>query len=399
MKFSILDVFKNIKFFFAIMTALLVLISLIELNQYSSYEKTKQLEEQKALVNKIYKLGRSDLDYSIINAQGLGAQLKTNLLFLTSTTTDDFLSKALGLNHENKNYIEELSSLEDTYISKANSYYQKKDENLSQRLSELTIAKIALLNQLNEMIANNLDGDYKKFSFTQWIIYITLFLMLAGGLFYSKKLTVIYNDIKSLFSIGSERLSESIVTKEVDAIKMRMVRKPTLSQNPSMTDPVTGIKNYKGMIQSYSEKKGLKDNNYTAVCVFEIDNFKEYEKGLSKEYTQSVLKKISFILSLYEQPTDVIARIEYDQFAVILSRETKDKAFTDCEDMRKSIEETVFKNPQGGEIPFTLSGGFLIKQNNKSLDGCVTYAKELLQTAKTNGKNRIVQIRDHAEKF
>jgi len=399
MKFSILDVFKNIKFFFAIMTALLVLISLIELSQYSSYEKTKQLEEQKALVNKIYKLGRSDLDYSIINAQGLGAQLKTNLLFLTSTTTDDFLSKALGLNHENKNYIEELSLLEDTYISKANSYYQKKDENLSQRLSELTIAKIALLNQLNEMIANNLDGDYKKFSFTQWIIYATLFLMLAGTLFYSNKLTIIYNDIKSLFAIGSERLSESIVTKEVDAIKMRMVRKPTLSQNPSMIDPVTGIKNYKGMIQSYSEKKGLKENNYTAVCVFEIDNFKEYEKTLSKEYTQSVLKKISFILSLYEQPADVIARIEYDQFAVILSRDTKDKAFADCEDMRKSIEETVFTNPQGGEIPFTLSGGFLIKQNNKSLDGCVTYAKELLQTAKTNGKNRIAQIRDHAEKF
>lgn len=399
MKFSILNVFKNIKFFFAVMTAFLILISLIELNQYSSYEKTKQLEEQKALVNKIYKLGRSDLDYSIINSQGLGAQLKTNLIFLTSTTADDFLSKALGLNHENKNYIQELSLLEDTYISKANSYYQKKDENLSQRLSELTIAKIALLNQLNEMIANNLDGDYKKFSFTQWIIYATLFLMLAGALFYSKKLTIIYNDLKSLFSIGRERSSESIVTKEVDAIKMRMVRKPTLSQNPSMIDPVTGIKNYKGMIQSYAEKKGFKENNYTAVCVFEIDNFKEYEKTLSKEYTQSVLKKISFILSLYEQPTDVIARIEYDQFAVILSRDTKTKSFDDCEAMRKSIEETVFNNPQGGTVAFTLSGGLFIKPNNKSLDDAIKQAKEILQTAKIAGKNRIAQIREHAERF
>lgn len=381
------------------MTALLVLISLIELNQYSSYEKTKQLEEQKALVNKIYKLGRSDLDYSIINAQGLGAQLKTNLIFLTSSTADDFLSKALGLSHENKNYIEELSLLEDAYISKADSYYQKRDENLTQRLSELTITKVTLLNHLNEMIANNLDDDYKKFSITQWIVYATLFLMLAGALFYSKKLTVIYNDIKSLFSIGSERSSELIVTKEVDAIKMRMVRKPTLSQNPSMIDPVTGIKNYKGMVQAYSEKKGLKDNNYTAICVFEIDNFKEYEKGLSKEYTQSVLKKISFILSLYEQPTDVIARIEYDQFAVILSRDSKTKNFDDCEAMRKSIEETVFTNPQGGTVPFTLSGGLFIKPNNKSLEDAIKQAKEILQTAKTTGKNRIAQIREHAERF
>ena len=60
MKFSILNVFKNIKFFFAVMTAFLILISLIELNQYSSYEKTKQLEEQKALETELME-GRGDV--------------------------------------------------------------------------------------------------------------------------------------------------------------------------------------------------------------------------------------------------------------------------------------------------------------------------------------------------
>ena len=143
----------------------------------------------------------------------------------------------------------------------------------------------------------------------------------------------------------------------------------------------------------------MKENNYTAVCVFEIDNFKELEKGLSKEYTQSVLKKISFIISLYEQPTDVIARTEYDQFTIILSRETKTRAFNDCEAMRKSIEETVFNTPHGGTVVFTLSGGFFMKPNNKSLEDAIMQAREILQTAKTNGKNRIAQIKDHAERF
>ena len=399
MKFSILDVFKNIKLHFAVITVLLAIISMIGINRTSSFEKTHQLEDQKVIVNKIYELKRTDLDYSIINSQGLGAQLKTNLLLLTSITSNDFIGRILGLNHEYKNQIEELSLLEDTYISNANSYYQKKDENLAQKFNELTNSKIALLNQLNEMIVSNVDDDYKKFSMTRWITYFTLLLSLAGTLWYFKKLTVVYDDLKSLFAIGNERSSESIKTKEVDAIKMRMIRKPTLSQNPSMIDPVTGIKNYKGMIQTYSEKKGMKENNYTAVCVFEIDNFKELEKGLSKEYTQSVLKKISFIISLYEQPTDVIARTEYDQFTIILSRETKTRAFNDCEAMRKSIEETVFNTPHGGTVVFTLSGGFFMKPNNKSLEDAIMQAREILQTAKTNGKNRIAQIKDHAERF
>lgn len=399
MKFSILDIFKKIKFYLTVTTLLLVFLSLIEFNRTVSYERIQQLEAQKVIVNKVYDLGRNDLDYSMINAKGLGAQLKTNISLMNDVTKNDFLGKLLGLNYEYRDQTEKLSNFEDNFNLKAEIYYQKKNENLTQNLNEFSDAKAELLNQLNEMIVSNIDDEHKKLSFTKWFVYISLLLTFAGALWYSRKLTLIYDDIKSLFAIGSERGSESILTKEVDAIKMRMIRKPTLSQNPSMIDPVTGIKNYKGMIQSYSEKKGMKDDNYTVVCVFEVDNFKEYEKNLSKEYTQSVLKKISFIISLYEQPTDVIARVEYDQFAVILSRETKKKALTDCEAMRQSIEETQFINPQGGIIPFTISGGFVIKQNNKSLENAISDAKELLQTAKEKGKNRIAQISDHAERF
>ena len=399
MKFSILNVFKNIKFYFAIMSALLLLISLIEFNRQISFDRIEQLEEQKILVIKIYQLGRTDLDYSLINVQGIGAQLKTNLSILISTTDNDFIAKLFGFNNEYNTKIEKLSQLEDIYISDANSYYQKRDDNLAHRLDALTNSKTSLLNQLNEIIVIDVEVDHKKFSITEWIIYLTLFIMFFGAWFYSKKLTVIYDDIKSLFAVGGERLPQFIQTQEVNTIKMRMARKPRLSQNPSMIDSVTELKNYQGMMQAYSEKKWIKENNYTAVCVFEVDNFKELEKNLTKRYTQSVLKKISFILSLYEQPTDVIARIEYDRFAVILSRETKRETFDDCDAMRKNIEETVFNNPEGGTVNFTLSGGFLIKQNNKSLEDAIKQAKEILQAAKANGNNRIAQIHEHAEGF
>lgn len=399
MKISILQIFKNIKVYFALVTLFLVFLSIIEFNRSSSYAKIQQLEAQKIVVQKIYELGRDDLEYSIINTQGLGAQMKTNITLMDNIAENDFLGKILGLNHHYKEQTRTLFTLEDQYILHASNYYNARHKDLPQRLTQFSLAKSTLLHQMNEMILSTIDHEQKKLSFTKWFVYGSLVLTFLGALWYAKRLTLVYDDMKSLFVLGSEKSSESIMTKEVDAIKMRMVRKPILSQNPSMIDPVTGIKNYKGMVQSYSEKKGMKENNYTIVCVFEVDNFKEYEKKLSKDYTQSVLKKISFILSLHEQPTDVVARIEYDQFAVILSRETKKKALDDCEAMRASIEETQFNNPQGGRVPFTLSGGFAVKQNNKTLESAVIYAKELLQTAKEKGKNRIAQVSDKAENF
>lgn len=399
MKFSIQSVFKNLLFFLTLSSSLLFIISLIEVNRYASFNKIKSIKEQKQLVNKMYDLGRGDLDYSIIQVRGMSAELKTDAEALSTISSYDILWNIAGLNGDFKSDANKLLSLEDDYIDKLSIYYENNTDSLDRKLKELTKSKEAVIGLLDEMIFKNVDYDYKKFFITQWLFYLTFLNTLIATLWYSKKLRIIYDDIKSLFAIGHEKTSETIATEEVDSIKMRMVRKPTTTQNPSMLDPVTGIKNYKGMVNAYSEKKGMKDSNYTTVCVFEIDNFKNYEKALPKELSQSVLKKISFIMSLYEQPTDVIARIDYDQFVVVLSRESKDKALNDCESIRKSIEEAVFKDTKGARIPFTLSGGFVIKQNNKSLEDSISNAKEVLQTAKTNGKNRIAQIRDHAEKF
>ncbi|WP_345993947.1 GGDEF domain-containing protein [Sulfurimonas sp. HSL-1716] len=399
MKFSIKSIFKNLLFFLTLSSSLLFVISLIEVNRYASFNKIKSIKEQKLLVNKMYDLGRNDIDYSIIQVRGMSAELKTEALSLNTISSYDFLWNILGMNGDFEKDTNKLLVLEDEYIAKLSAYYENNTNQLDRKLQELTASKQAVLNLLNEMIFKNVDYDYRKFSITQWLIYLTFLNSLIASFWYYKKLKIIYNDIKSLFAVGHEKTSETAATKEIDAIQLRMVRKPTTTQNPSMVDPVTGIKNYKGMIHAYSEKKGMKDSNYTTVCVFEVDNFKKYDKELPKELSQSILKKISFIMSLYEQPTDVIARIDFDQFAVILSRDSKEKALNDCESIRKSIEEAVFKDPKGAKIPFTLSGGFVIKQSNRSLEDTISHAKEVLQTAKTNGYNRIAQIRDHAEKF
>lgn len=179
---------------------------------------------------------------------------------------------------------------------------------------------------------------------------------------------------------------------------MRMNRKNVTTDNPTMIDPVTDINNHKGMVNSYSNKKNLKDSNFTAVTILEIDNFSKTKRAFSQEMTQSILKKLAYTISLHEQAVDVIARTDYNQFTLILSRASKEQAFKDTELIRQSIEELKFNEPNKGPVVITVSGGFVIKPNNSNLEEAMRQAKEILHYAKSMGTNRILQTRDLAEK-
>ena len=173
-----------------------------------------------------------------------------------------------------------------------------------------------------------------------------------------------------------------------------MGRKQVVSENPDMIDQVTQITNYKGMMASYNNKKGLKENHVRTVTVFEIDNFSKQNRAFPQEFTQAVLKKIAFTISLHEQSTDVMARTDYNQFTVVLSRSTKEQSYKDMEVIRQSISELKFKAPDGNIVTITISGGFVVKPTNKPLDDALKQAKDILSRAKINGTNSILQAKD-----
>ena len=226
---------------------------------------------------------------------------------------------------------------------------------------------------------------------------IAFILTLLTTFWYRRRLNSIYADVLHLYAIDKNKKDYVVFSEEADAIKLRMNRKSVVTDNPAMLDPVTQINNHKGMLSSYSNKKGMKDSNFTSVTIFEIDNFSKQKRAFSQEFTQSVLKKVAFTISLHEQATDVIARTDYNQFTVILSRASKEQSFKDIDIIRQSISEIKFKAPGGSSITITASGGFIIKPNNQSLDESLRQAKEILQHAKKKDTNTISQIRDVAE--
>jgi diguanylate cyclase (GGDEF)-like protein len=401
MKLSIKKIFSNLKLLFIILTVLLGLAAATVVMEYTSFKKIENLQNQKMLVNYIVSLGRDDLELSNVRFRGKSTQLEFENQKLADIYNFDIITQAFySAPSHYDSQLDELKVLTLLFTEAAERWYDQKsklsEKELSKRKEVLSNAQSRLIDQLDFMIIKNVDFEYNRFKIQEILVYLALASALFALLWYSRRLNAVYKDLLHLNAVDTHESDYVILTEEANGILKRMGRKPSTSENPSMIDPLTQINNYKGMQQEFGEKKNIKKGKYTGICVFEIDNFSTIQQQYPKDFSQTALKKIAFMISLYQRHTDVIARIDQHQFAVIISRDDKKQALNDCEMIRKSVEETLFKVPKADAIRITLSGGFVQKSGQKSLEETINQAKEVLKTAIAHGKNRIAQLRESA---
>ncbi|WP_321778244.1 GGDEF domain-containing protein [Sulfurimonas sp.] len=398
MKHSIKKIFANLSVSLILISLCVTLLTLLIVEQNSSFSKINNLKNQKIILHSLANLEKADIELALIQFNGKGTQLHFEIDKLRSLSKYDYSGKFILRNtDEYTSDLDTLSRLTTTFNDIAHKYYIKNLENKEEKGKDLQNALYTVNKHLDAIIFKNLIYDERKFFVLQYLAIFTFILVFFTMVWYRGRLSSIYQDILHLYAIDKSKKEYIVFSQEADAIQLRMNRKPVVTDNPAMLDPVTQINNHKGMLSSYSSKKGMKDSNFTSVTIIEIDNFSKQKRAFSQEFTQAILKKVAFTMSLHEQATDVIARTDYNQFTVILSRTSKEQSFKDIEIIRQSISEIKFKAPGGSPITITVSGGFIIKPNNQHLDEALKQAKEVLIHAKRNGNNSIAQIRDLAE--
>jgi len=401
MKQSIKKIFMNLNtyLFFVLMVAFIFMM--LTLEQQLSFEKVNNLNKQKNIISSLTTLKKDDIELALIQFNGKSTQLHQEIDKLRSMYKYDYTDKLVfGHEEEYLNDLTKLSSLTTKFNEAAHEFYTEDKDDKSRAILEESLQDIFL--EINTHIDNimlkSIAYNQEKFNIMKVTTIIIFILVFLATLWYRKKIFSIYKDIEYLYQIDKSKRDYVMYSLEGDAISMRMNRKTVVTDNPTMIDPVTGINNNKGMISSYSNKKNLKDSNFTAVTILEIDNFSKTKRAFSQELTQAILKKIAYTISLHEQAVDVIARTDYNQFTLIFSRVSKEQSFKDVDLIRQSIEELKFNVANKGPVTITVSGGFIIKPNNTHLDEASRQAKEILQYAKTTGTNRILQTRDLAER-
>ncbi len=397
MRWSIKKIFNNLTKILLLLSVVLGVLAVIMFSFNASISKVDLLMHQKALIKEAYNFGREDIQLSNIRLKSIFNNLKFDITKMKDAAALDILGNYVySYADEYAQDLEALSLQQMRYIEAADAYYDQSIENLEPRLKAYKMAQTGYENKLAELGEKHLVYESQKLVFVQYTAYLAFLISVLSALWFTRRLSFIYNDLKTLFSVDLESKGRMFLTEEAEMITKRMNRKPTATENPAFIDPVTEINNYKGLLHGFANRKG-NNGPILAVCVFSLDNFKEIESKYKKDLANQILKKIAFMFSLYEQHTDVLGRIDYDQFVLVLNRNTKDTALKDCEQIRKNIEETKFKAPRGEIISLTVSGGFVIKSPNKQIDDTIVHAKEILNTALAKGGNKIAQLRDHAE--
>jgi len=163
-------------------------------------------------------------------------------------------------------------------------------------------------------------------------------------------------------------------------------------------DALTGLYN-ESFIKSRLQEEIKRAINYRRPCALiaiDIDNFKEYAHSCGSLQAESTLKKLATLLRDSVSEVDRVARTGDDEFAILLPEKNKRQALEIAEEIRKKIEYS-YSEEQDINKKITVSAG--VSEN--PLDGVeaeqlIIAAKNLLNEAKKQGRNRIVAFKEPA---
>ena len=403
MKNSIKKIFLNLNIYMLIVLFISFIALALTLEHQLSVNKVKNLNTQKDIILSMTQLDKEDTELALVIFQGKSAQLSSDIDKLRNSYKYNVTGKYLLAN--DTSYDQDLKKLRDLVNLFNKSVHEdlktrsiKKDKVVKEKIAKENLQKslYTVNDHIEKMKIEDLKYNEAVFMLFEKFILFSFAFVLIGTFWYRKRINDIYADIEFLSSTEKNYAEYQIYSIEADAISQRMKRKVTTADNPAFLDQITGINNHKGMINAYGDKKGMKEQNFTSVTVIEVDNFSKSNRAYDQELTYAILKKIAFTISLHEQPTDVIARTDYNQFTIVFSRASKEQSYKDIDIIRQSISELKFKTPKGENI--TVSGGYVVKPGHSSLDEAIKNAKDILTYTKSVTRNKIYQAKDIAER-
>ncbi|MDI6809920.1 MAG: GGDEF domain-containing protein [Candidatus Eisenbacteria bacterium] len=110
-------------------------------------------------------------------------------------------------------------------------------------------------------------------------------------------------------------------------------------------DSLTGVynRNFFNIQLDNEIARAQRENNAMAVCIADIDNFKQFNSSYGYEGANLVLGGIAKLLKRDLRPFDLIARWGGEEFALLLAPPlTLEDAKAICERLRKAVESEVF---------------------------------------------------------
>ena len=193
------------------------------------------------------------------------------------------------------------------------------------------------------------------------------------------------------------RIINSLATQAASAVEN--VNFSELQQMLAVTDPMTGLANFRSFQQSLSGevRKSRRYGHALSLAIVDLDDFKHVNDRYGHQRGDEVLKAVAAALTKRVRGTDVVARYGGEEFAVVFPETTKKAALRVAGNLRQAISG--LRLPESAGLRVTASIGVASFPEDAPDDsGLVGRADAALYQAKSEGKDRVVAWRGEGEK-
>jgi len=158
-------------------------------------------------------------------------------------------------------------------------------------------------------------------------------------------------------------------------------------------DSLTGLLNHKGMVNAVNVSLAVaaREDLSTSALMVDIDHFSKLNDNFGEETGRQVIQRIAGILARTARASDVIARVAYQEYLLILPGTSLESSRVLAERIRATIDDQpllVHHQP----IDITVSLGIACTQGAVNLDNLTRAAERAMYLAKRGGRNRVASV-------
>ncbi|MCG7956138.1 MAG: diguanylate cyclase [Candidatus Thiodiazotropha endolucinida] len=158
-------------------------------------------------------------------------------------------------------------------------------------------------------------------------------------------------------------------------------------------DALTGLCNRR-MTEEFLKQSFIQAQRYKkelAICMLDIDLFKQVNDSHGHQIGDQVLREVSQIISNMTRDADCAGRYGGEEFILVLPETPVEGALALAERIRSQVaHNTVLEDEQGNPLKITISAGVAgIQEKIQGPDHLVSLADSALYHAKESGRNRV----------
>jgi diguanylate cyclase len=154
---------------------------------------------------------------------------------------------------------------------------------------------------------------------------------------------------------------------------------------PTEGDALTGLPDHRGAVDTLRRRLAKERPFGVALC--DVDHFRLYNSRHSTTVGDAALRLLTEVLLKAVRPQDYVARVDGQQFLLVVNDGTAADAVRVVERVRETLVVTQAVRP---EPAFTVSFGIADSRQARTPEGLLQFAGDALEMAKRDGRNRVV---------